>query len=258
MALGEVLLRLKKSIKLYKTISPYLGNMLPIFIGIVISLVLALAVYVAIQVSNSAIYQYRIVVYLIFFFVLYLIWVYIFYAGLIKTRILKEIVELNKEGKTDETLLEQYKNTKFFRLIKKYPTYLLAFTLIPVILFIVFGLNIFLGSITTNTTAITLLNYLFTIIFIVLLPLFLDILMLPLYCRDFKVSGRDIKGQIISIITQFKPKNINKYLEKLVFCFAIIIIAYLIVLILSFLQILFLLLILAFLSYFITSCTDKF
>jgi hypothetical protein len=63
---------------------------------------------------------------------------------------------------------------------------------------------------------------------------------------------------IINIITQFKPKNINKYLEKLIFCFAMIIIGYIIVLILSFIQVLFLLLVLIFLSYLITSCMDLF
>ena len=259
MVLNKIISRLKNALKLYKTIGPYLGNILPLFIAITIALIISLLASGLITFFPNSIEKYRIILYVVFFFVLFAVFSFAFFSGLIKTKILKTIIEENKKNeKVDDSIIEKYKDTKYFTLIKKFPAYLLGIILVFVILFFIIGLDIFLNSVITNTIITEIINYIFIIISIALLPVYLDFATLPIHSKDFEVKTKQIKDTFFNIWRQFKKENVGKYLEKLMFCFTIIIFTYLVVLIISFVYFLALILIIILMSFTITCLVEPF
>jgi len=260
MVFNRVVSRLKGGIISYKTITPYLGNILNYFFGMLIILALALLVGLAIQYSPGNIYNYRIILYIIFGILSFFIFGYYFFAGLVKTKVLAEIVDANKRGELkkgeEEKLAESYKQTKFKNLIKKYPNFLLGFILIFIIVGLLWGLYLLLGTLINVAVVTKILNYLFTIIYIALFPTFLDLATLPIAATDYKVKASQIKGIFKNLFKQFTREGMNKYLEKLTFCFVLIIILYVFIVIASFIPMAYLLLGLFFISY-TTTCLIK-
>ncbi|MDD4983949.1 MAG: hypothetical protein PHH82_03900 [Candidatus ainarchaeum sp.] len=260
MVFNKVVSRLKEAIISYKTITPYLGNVLNYFFGMLIILLLALLIGLAIKYSPEGIYNYRLLLYIIFGVLTFFVGFYYFFAGLVKTKVLSEIVEANKKGEfkngEEEKLGEAYKQTKFLSLIKKYPSYLLGPILVLIIVGIMYGLDLLLGTLINVAVVTKILNYLFTIIYIALFPTFLDLMVLPMHSTDYKVKTSQIKEVFKGLFKQFTRNGLNKYLEKLTFCFVLIIILYIFIIIASFLPVVYLLLGLLFLSY-VTTCLIK-
>ena len=260
MVFNKVISRLKDAIISYKTITPYLGNMLNYFFGILIVLFLALLIGLAIKYSPDGIYNYRILLYIIFGVLTFFVAGYYFFAGLVKTKVLLEIVEANKLGKPKkkehEKFAEMYRQTKFLNLIKKYPAYLLGPILVLIIVSIICGLCLLLGTLINMAVVTKILNYVFTIIYIALFPTFLDLMILPIHSTDYKVKKSQLKDVFKNLFKQFTQKGLHKYLEKLTFCFVLIIILYVFIVIASFLPVVCLLLGLFFISY-VTTCLIK-